>query len=233
MQKQELEAVFDRQAAHYDAQWARMAPIRDGLHFLLEVIFADLPVNARILCVGVGTGAELTFLARTFPDWMFTAVEPSSAMLDLCRRRAEKDGYASRCYFHGGYVDSLPAEASHDGATCFLVSQFILEQQERRKLFRAIATRLRSGALLVSSDLAADVDSDAYDALLRNWLNVMAPGGCDPERLERARAAYAKDVAILPPAVVAAIIESAGFEPPIRFYQAGLMHAWLSKRAAR
>ncbi len=232
MQREELKTVFDQQASGYDKQWARMAPIRDGLHFMLESIFADLPADARILCVGAGTGAELAYLARTFPRWSFTGVDPSGAMLDLCRQRATTEGYRSRCYFHEGYLDSLPTEDRYDGATCFLVSQFILVQEARSEFFRAIADRLQPGGVLASSDLASDVGSHVYDALLRAWLNMMAPAGIQPEGLERTRAAYAKDVAILPPKLIASIIESAGFEPPIQFFQAGLMHAWFSRRAS-
>lgn len=232
MRREELKAVFDQQASGYDKQWARMAPIRDGLQFLLESIFADLPADARILCVGAGTGAELAHLARTFPRWRFTAVDPSGAMLDVCRQRAEAEGYTSRCYFHEGYLDSLPTGDRHDGATCFLVSQFILAQDARTEFFRAIADRLQPGGVLASADLASDLGSNVYDALLRVWLNVMTPEGIQPEGLERTRAAYAKDVAILPPKVIASIIEAAGFEPPVQFFQAGLMHAWFAKRAS-
>src|SRR5688572_5614107 len=142
MQREKLKTTFDQQASGYDKQWAKLAPIRDGLHFLLEAVFADLPVDARILCVGVGTGAELTYLARRFTQWRFTVVEPSGGMLDVCRYRAGEGGYASRCYFHEGYLDSLPKEGVHNAATCFLVSQFILEQQARSEFFRAIANRL-------------------------------------------------------------------------------------------
>src|SRR4029077_2806089 len=59
MRKDELVAVFDQQAERYDAQWEGMAPIREGLYLLVESVFAGLPDDARILCVGVGTGAEL------------------------------------------------------------------------------------------------------------------------------------------------------------------------------
>ena len=141
MQREELKSVFDQQAAGYDKQWARMAPIRDGLHFLLESVFADLPTDARILCVGAGTGAELAYLARTFPRWSFTAVDPSGAMLDLCRQRAKTEGYSSRCYFHEGYLDSLPTQDRHDGATCFLVSQFILGECYRNRWGEEISKR--------------------------------------------------------------------------------------------
>ena len=147
------------------------APIRDAMYFLLESAFADLPVDARILCVGVGTGAELAHLAGKFPGWRFTAVEPSGAMLDECRKRAEAEGSASRCRFHEGYVETLPLGDGHDAAT-----------------------------------------------------------GVPPEGLEGMRQAYAKDVAVPPPKAVAGIIESGGFGTPVQFYQAGMIHAWLSRR---
>ncbi|WP_368565157.1 class I SAM-dependent methyltransferase [Pseudoxanthomonas sp. UTMC 1351] len=229
MQKEELKAIFDKQAPGYDRQWARMAPIRDGLHFLLESVFADFPKDARILCVGVGTGAEMAYLANKFPHWRFTAVDPSGAMLDVCRQRAEAEGYLSRCDFHEGYLESLSTEDPHDGATCFLVSQFIVAQEARSEFFRAIASRLKPGGILASSDLASDIESDGYEALLRVWLNTMTPG-IQPEALERTRTAYATDVAVLPPTIVASIIESAGFEPPVQFFQTGLIHAWFSRR---
>lgn len=89
MRNDELIAAFNQQASGYDRQWAKLAPIRDGLHFLLESVFAELPVDASVLCVGAGTGSELIHLAKKFPGWKFTVVEPSGAMLDVCRYRAE------------------------------------------------------------------------------------------------------------------------------------------------
>jgi tRNA (cmo5U34)-methyltransferase len=76
------------------------------------------------------------------------------------------------------------------------------------------------------------VGSDDYEALLHVWLNIMEAADVTPERLERMRAAYTNDVAVLPPAAVASIIESGGFEAPVQFFQAGLLHAWFSKRAS-
>lgn len=233
MNKDEIKAVFDQQAAGYDEQWRKTAPIRDGLLFLLEAVFAELPANARILCVGAGTGVEMSYLAMRFPQWSFTAVEPSGAMLDVCRKKAENEGFIARCHFHEGYLDSLPGEDKFDAATCFLVSQFILEQEARSVFFRTIAARLRPGAILASSDLASDVGSNEYEALLHVWFKMMAAAtGMPPQGLERMRAAYAKDVAILPPARVESIIRSGGFEAPVQFYQAGLIHAWFSKCAS-
>lgn len=231
MNQDEIKAIFDQQAASYDTQWAKTAPIKDCLYFLLESLFAELPADARILCVGVGTGAELASLAKKNPAWRFTAVEPSGPMLDVCRQRAEMEGFASRCQFHQGYLDSLSATELHDAATCFLVSQFILDQQARSEFFREISRHLKADGILASSDLASDVESSEYDVLLRAWMNMMASSDISPEGRDRIRKAYAHDVGVLPPHRVASIIEAGGFAPPVPFFQAGLIHAWLSKRA--
>lgn len=241
MNNDELKALFDQQAASYDAQWTRMAPINNGLYFLLESIFATLPSNARVLCVGVGTGKELIYLAKRFPDWRITAVEPAGAMLDVCRQAAQEAGVAARCTFHEGYLDSLPTQEQYvgemyDAATCFLVSQFILDQEARSHFFQQIADRLKPDGVLVNADLAAEKgspekDSAAYDALLALWQRVMTGSGDSAEGLRRMKAAYANDVAVLPPADVASIIAAGGFERPVQFFQAGLIHAWFAKRA--
>ena len=232
MQKEELTALFDQQALSYDKQWERMSPIRDCLHFVCEAILVRSPKNSHVLCVGAGTGAEISFLANRFPSWRFTALDPSGPMLGVCRARAEKEGYASRCCFHEGYLESLPVSDAYDVATGFLVSQFFLDSNERIGFFSAIAKRLAPGGVLVSSDLAANVGAQQYEILLHAWLSLMASAGVQPEVVERARAAYARDVAILPAKDVAGIIESAGFESPVQFFQAGLIHAWFSVRAS-
>ncbi|MCQ2029513.1 class I SAM-dependent methyltransferase [Pseudomonas zhaodongensis] len=235
MQPDELTTMFDQQAKGYDQQWAGMAPIRDALYMLLGSFFSELPDDASILCVGVGTGAELSFLADRFPGWRFTAVDPSGAMLERCRERASQGGFLSRCNFHEGYLGTLPLQPVHDGGTCFLVSQFLLDHQARTAFFEAIASRLKPDGLLATADLASDVTSPSYEVLLRNWMTLMSSAGVEPQMLERARTAYAKDVAILPAPQVAALIEAAGFEPPVQSFQAGLMHGWFcrSRNAGR
>jgi tRNA (cmo5U34)-methyltransferase len=170
MQPEELTETFDQQASGYDKQSAKIAPIHNGLHFLLEAVFSDLPSEARVLGVGVGTGAELVHLAQKFPLWRFTAVDPSGAMLEVCRAKAEEMGFVERCHFHEGYVESLPVKGVYDAATCFLVSQFILEQEARSAFFHSIAQRLKPGGILASSDLASDVGSKVYEELLNSTL---------------------------------------------------------------
>ncbi|MBG13366.1 MAG: SAM-dependent methyltransferase [Alcanivorax sp.] len=230
MNDNELKALFDQMAPGYDKRWERTAPITECLYFLLESVFAALPEDARILCVGAGTGSEILHLASRFPGWHFTAVEPAGAMLEVCRRRASEAGITERCEFHEGYLDSLPAGAPYQAATCFLVSQFILDKTARSAFFAKIAERLVPGGVLASSDLSTQQDAAGYDDLLRVWQRATTPTDVTDEGLRRMKATYAKDVAVLPPAEVAAILRAGGFEAPRTFFQAGLIRAWFARR---
>lgn len=231
MDREQLRETFDQQASSYDQKWSRLAAFRDALHLLIGSAFRDLPGNARLLCVGAGTGAEILYLADRFPGWTFTAVEPSAGMLEAFRGRAGEAGIAARCTFHEGYLDSLPPTAAFDAATCLLVSQFILDPQARSDFFRSIAQRLRPGGLLANSELSADVKSATYPSLLEIWLRTIAGAGVSGEGLEQMCAAYRRDVAVLPAAEIESIIVSGGFGSAVRFFQAGLIHAWYSQRA--
>ncbi|TDK22997.1 class I SAM-dependent methyltransferase [Luteimonas aestuarii] len=230
MDREQIASTFDQQSATYDQQWAKLSALRECKLLLVGAIFAGLPASARVLCVGAGTGAEIQVLAGRFPGWTFTAVEPSAGMLDACRQRATAHGFSDRCTFHQGYLDTLPAGEPFDAATSFLVSQFLLDRDERIGYFRAIAERLRPGALLASSDLASELSSPSQQSLLEAWFRTMAAADLTPEALQRMREAYRRDVGVLPSAEVASIIQSGGFDAPVQFFQAGLIHGWYAAR---
>jgi tRNA (cmo5U34)-methyltransferase len=204
--------------------------LRDALHLLMAAALSELPSTARILVVGAGTGPELLFLARRFPEWRFTAVEPSLPMLEVCRRKAVESRIDSRCEFHGGYLDSLPAGAPHHAATSLLVSQFLLDRDHRTTYFRAVAERLVPAGLLVTADLASHADVSTSRELMEMWLRMMRGADVPAENLEKLRAAYGRDVSVLPPGEVEAIIAAGGFESPLQFLQTGMIHAWLARR---
>jgi len=229
--RQEPPVAFGQaHAAAYDERFAKLAPMRDALHLLISAVFADLPAEARVLCVGAGTGHELIYPAQKFPQWRFGVVEPSAPMLEVCRRKAEECGITPRCVFHEGYLDSLPPSAAFDAATSLLVSQFILTSDARVVFFRAIAERLRPGGYLVSADLASDTASTTYQTLLEVGLRLMRETGSSPEQLEGLRVTYWRDVAILPLEQVSSIIASGGFDAPVLFLQTCLIHAWYAQR---
>jgi tRNA (cmo5U34)-methyltransferase len=231
MKNQETKIIFDEErAANHDQQFARLAPMRHGLDLSICMVLSDLPDDARILCVGVGTGTELIHLARHFPQWQFTAVEPAAPMLDICRQKAEEYGISSRCTFHEGYLDSLPASNGFDAATCIWVSHFITQQEERRNFFRQIGDRLRPNGYLVSSDSASDMSTPAYKSLLEVYRRMFEYAEIPVGEIEKIISAYGQQIAVLPPQEVESIIASSGFAPPVLFFQTFLIHAWYAKR---
>ncbi|NJR63724.1 MAG: class I SAM-dependent methyltransferase [Cyanobacteria bacterium CRU_2_1] len=232
MKNQESIIVFDQErASNYDQQFAKLAPMRQGLDLSIRIVLSELPDNARILCVGVGTGRELIYLAQQFPQWQFTAVEPAAPMLDICRQKAEEYGIASRCTFHQGYLDSLPASDAFDAATCIWVSHFMTQLKERRNFFRQISARLRPNGYLVSSDLASDMSTPAYKSLLEVSRRMFEYSEIPTEEIEKLLGTYGRDVAILPPQEVESLLALSGFNTPVLFFQTFLIHAWYAKRS--
>jgi tRNA (cmo5U34)-methyltransferase len=222
---------FDKErASTYDDMGKKLAPLMEAKLLAIRFALEVLPADARILCVGVGTGTELIYLARCFPDWSFTAVEPAPAMLDICRGKISDAGIESRCEFHEGYLDTLPAGKPYDAATCLLVSHFILDRTKRTAFFRGIFQRLKPDGVLISSDLSSDMASANYPILLEPWIRMLGFSGKTPEEIERFKLAYRDHVALLDPVEVEAIIAAAGFGSCVRIYQNLLIHAWMSRR---
>ncbi|RYZ56300.1 MAG: methyltransferase domain-containing protein [Proteobacteria bacterium] len=215
-------------APFYDERWRRMSSINELLHFLMRAILSELPKNARILCVGAGTGAEILALAAIYPTWQFVAVEPSLAMLDVCRAKAIAAGIADRCEFHGGFLQTLTPSEPFDAATAILVSQFIMNRDERKQFFQDIGKRLRPKAFMINADLASDLNETEYEDLVQAWLATQSdvkPVG--PSTVSCP--AWKTTVAVSEPAEIEAIVKAAGFTSPVRFYQALFIHAWYSR----
>jgi tRNA (cmo5U34)-methyltransferase len=210
-------------APFYDDRAAKFTSVRDPLNFLVRLFLADLPSESRILCVGAGTGAELLDLATAFPGWRFTAVEPSPAMLEICYRKIDEAGIASRCHFHEGYLNSLPRTEPFNAATSILVSQFLTDPNQRGDFFHQIAKRLRPGGHLINADLASSLNSSACDNLFEIWLRAH---GHTPQAERPSQIGWGKDVAVSRPEEIESIIAGAGFERPILFYQALFIYAW-------
>ncbi len=222
--------AFDlRHAATYDERWAPLSALRDSLHLQMRFILRELPDDARVLCVGVGTGAELLALAAAFPRWRFVAVDPSAPMLEVCRRKAEEAGIAARCEFHAAYVNTLPPTELFDAATTILVSQFITDRTHRVAFFRDMAARMRSGGLLITADLSLS-EADRHESLLGVWRQMMRHVGASEEQIQTTLANYGREVALLPVPAMEVLLAESGFSHPVHFYQSLLIHGWYARK---
>jgi len=132
--------------ANYPIDTPRKVPGLADLHRMATLLLGEqAPAASHFLVVGAGGGLELVSLAAARPDWRFTGVDPSPAMLDLAREAVAP--FAARVQLVNGIVDQAPA-GPFDGATCLLVLHF-LERGERLRTLREIRRRLRPGARLV------------------------------------------------------------------------------------
>jgi len=220
------QAFKNENAANFDKQREKLSPLKDALHLIMQAVFDQLPNDARILCVGAGTGAELLDLAAAFPQWQFSVIEPEADMMAICQQKAQQHQILSRCEFHQGYLDSYQGNIDFDAATAILVSHFIAGKQQRIAFFSEISRRLRQGGLFVNADLSAGYESTTTQDLMPVWQAMHQRAGIhfNPD-------AFAGRVAMLSLAEMEDILTTSGFSHPVLFYQALYIRAWYSKIA--
>ena len=81
----------------FDRLPRQFIPGYDASHGMAATLL-KLAIGERghILAIGAGGGAELARFAATSPDWQFTAVDPSQAMLARATERMARDGAGDR-----------------------------------------------------------------------------------------------------------------------------------------
>lgn len=213
----------------YDRRNAGLRPISDSLHFLMRLALADVPAEARVLCVGVGTGAEILSLATAFPRWTFVGVDPSAEMLAVGARRLTEAGVMDRCTLIHGYVDGV-AENGFDVVVSLLVAHFI-RREGRPAFYCAIHDRLKPGGRFVSAEIAGDLDAPEFPAMLANWEQVQTLMGATPESLAKLEDGLRDVLGVLPVAETEALWRDAGFPLPVPFFQAFMIRGWHGTRA--
>lgn len=213
----------------YDRRNSALAPISDNLHFLMGLTLADLPADARVLCVGVGTGAEILALARRYPSWSFVGVDPSEEMLAVGRRRLEHAGVLDRCELFQGYVDDVPRDG-FDAAVSLLVAHFI-KREGRPAFYSGVHDRLKPGGRFVSAEISGDLDAPEFPGMLEDWKRIQVLMGATPESLAKLGDMMRDVLGVLPPAETEALWQAAGFRKPVPFFQAFMIRGWRADRA--
>lgn len=216
----------------YDERAQRTGSINDNLHFLIRLILQALPEDARILCVGVGTGAEIVRLAQVFPQWRFTGVDPSESMLDVCRKRLRESGVAARCELIHGYLADVGETQAFDAILCLLVAHFLKDPAQRQALFDGMARRLKPDGYLVHAEISFDLDSPEFDDIIGTWLAMHRCAGATDESLAATPRLLRETIAVLPPAATEQLLRNSGFPLPIQFFQSLLIRAWYSRKPA-
>ena len=208
----------------YDRRNAGLKPVSDCLHFLMRLTLAQLPEKAKVLCVGVGTGAEIFALASERPNWTFVGVDPSAEMLGVADYRLKEAGIGERCTLVEGYVEDV-VENGFDVAVSLLVAHFV-ERADRPAFYRAIHDRLVPGGRFLSAEISCDFDSPAFHGMLEDWKRLHRMMGTAPEALASLDQTLREELEIVPPSETESLWRDAGFSLPTPFFQAFLIRGW-------
>lgn len=225
MTNQKTDHFSEERAQGYDERNQKLAAIIEGLHFLTRLVLKNLPDQAKILSVGAGTGAEILYLAKAFPEWSFVAVEPSMSMLNVCKERLKSEGFIERCEFIHGYVQDVPLGTEYDAALAFLVAHFV-GREERLAFYQGMIDRLKEGGYLVNAEISYDLQSKEFPAMLNNWQEVQRLMGGTPESLKTLPKVLKEMLTVLSPEETEAVLKKSGIPLPVKYYQAFLISAW-------
>lgn len=221
-----MDAPFSDPAAvaSYPTSLSLNVPGVSVLHRLVDQILSEtVPQTGRLLIVGAGGGAELTYLAERHPAWTFDGVDPSGPMLALARETMGSN--ASRATLYEGYVAQAPS-GPFDAATCLLTLHF-LSVEERLSTLREIKGRLRPGSPLLTFHHSVPQGTTRVKWLERAARFAMGGDGDSGEVASRA-ATMATGLPILTPGEDEAVLAEAGFRDVGQFYAALTLRGWVA-----
>lgn len=232
MGNQDLTNHFDRiRASKYDNKIRRLMPGYEAMHQLANYLLNSLlPVNAHLLIVGAGTGMEVITYGIANQGWTFTAVEPSAAMVALCRDNVSASGLDDRVHILCGYATDLSSEVKFDAATSILISHFIQSKHDKLRFFKSISALISNDAPLISVDLFGDQNSDDFKLLLKCWKRLFSSAGSTAQDLEQSFNYIQKDISFVSEEHYKQLLEESGFSKVSGFYREYLFGGWICRK---
>jgi len=211
--------------ASYAQQAPNTVPGYHAVHTMASVLLAErMPVDAHVLVLGAGGGLEVKAFATAHAEWTFTAVDPSSPMIDLAR--ATLGSLASRMQVHEGYIDDAP-DGPYDAATALLLLH-LTDPQQRLHTLTEVRRRLHPGAPFVVMHVSY---SQRDDAERQRWIDrhlaYLLAAGNDPTYVDKAGNMINHHMPALSPDEDLALLEQAGFTHIEQFFTAFTFRGWV------
>ncbi len=186
--------------------------------------------SARILVVGAGgTAQEILVAGRLEPNWRFTAVDPSPAMLAGARASLDAAGLGGRTDFHLGVVEDLATNRQFDAATLIGVLHHLPGAAAKKAILDAVAARLKLGAPLIMACNRHRYESQPL--FLSAWSERWRMNGVADEEIESKLGKILQGAD--PPASDADIdsmLAMSGFDKPALFFSSLFWGGWITKR---
>jgi malonyl-CoA O-methyltransferase len=148
---------FANAAAHYDDVAVLQRQTGDQLLDRLSLVTLQ---PKRILDLGVGTGRNLTLLAKRYPNAQMLALDIAPAMLQHARQRYQKESglkrwlpYSNTPFYLAGDAEKLPLA---DNSVDLVFANLALQWCDPRMSFAEIQRILRPDGLLMFTTLGPD-----------------------------------------------------------------------------
>jgi tRNA (cmo5U34)-methyltransferase len=193
------------------------------LHRMVMLLLAEHAQGpADILVVGAGGGMETKAMAEAQPEWRFTGVDPSAAMLALARQTLGSLG--QRVTLIEGTIDQV-LEGPFDGATCLLTMHH-LDRSQRLHLLRETRARLKPGAPLVTVEHSAP--SPGAELWLARSVAFSDRSGPDWDKARSSGRRMAEHLTLLASEAEQDLLREAGFGSVALFYAAFSFRGWVA-----
>ncbi len=177
-----------------------------------------------LLVVGCGTGNEIEAFKKLNRHWSITGVDQSPHL--IIKTQSKFSDYTSMELIDGE-VKELPISSVYSAATLLLVLHFIRNDGSKLELLRDISVRLNQGAPLIIFDIFG-AGAEFKNQL--QLLNYFLPADVDEEEKIHRLARIESELFHISETRLNEILNEAGFESTIKFYQCSIYGAWITKK---
>lgn len=212
----------------YDDTAHKIIPAYHAIYELTQHLLRDrLNSEAKILVAGAGTGKEIIDCSKNNPRWSFTGFDPAEPMLSIARKKVAATSLESKISFVQGLIKDV-VKKDFDAATAILVMQFLPDDGAKLNFLKAIASKLKTGALIVLVDLEGKIGSDEYNVLNAAWKNHQLFTREKNDSVDKEFAMREKEVHFIPQERIELLFEEAGFIKIHRFFKAYLFGGYVA-----
>ena len=181
-------------------------------------------IGKDLLVVGCGTGNEIERFVKTPEHWTITGIDPSPEMIKQANDKLQNHDNVKLVT---GLVYELDIEKKYSVATLLLVLHFLDDNGNKLNLLKDIADRLVSGATFVMLDITGDKNQIKQNLkVLRHLL----PDGLDEEQINNRLSRIENELFAVSEERLSELLQEAGFEKPLRFFQSSIYMGWLTKK---
>lgn len=178
----------------------------------------------NLLVVGCGTGNEIERFVKATEQWTITGIDPSPEMIEQANDKLQTYNNVTLIE---GLVSDLDIEKKYSVATLLLVLHFLDDNGNKLNLLKDIADRLVSGATFVMLDITGDKNQIQQNLKV---LKLLLPDGLDEEQINNRLNRIENELFAVSEQRLSELLQKAGFEAPLRFFQSSIYMGWLAKK---